>query len=68
MMFRTYRITIEGRLSDRFASAFEGMQMSSGEGRTVLVGDRMDQGHLYGVLDRIRAFGLELVSVEGEPR
>ena len=24
----------------------------------------MDQGHLFGVLDRVRDFGLELISVE----
>jgi hypothetical protein len=30
----------------------------------VLVGDIRDQSHLYGVLDRVRNLGLELVSVE----
>ena len=30
---------------------------------TALVGEIRDQAHLYGVLDRIRNLGLELVSV-----
>jgi hypothetical protein len=61
---RSYRITIKGRLSERFASAFDGMRLLPAEGKTVLIGENMDQGHLYGVLDRIRDFGLELLSVE----
>ena len=64
MNARSYRITIEGRLSERFASAFEGMRLQARDGKTVLLGEGMDQGHLFGVLDRIRDFGLELVSVE----
>jgi len=30
----------------------------------VLVGDVRDQAHLYGLLDRLRDFGIELVAVE----
>ena len=36
-------------------------------GQTALVGDIHDQSHLYGVLDKIRNLGLELVSVEAVP-
>jgi hypothetical protein len=61
---RSYRITIQGRLSERFESVFEGLRLEQGPGRTVLVGELMDQGHLFGVLDRMRDFGLELLSVE----
>jgi hypothetical protein len=61
---RSYRITVQGRLSDRFASAFDGMKLEPAGGRTVLVGEGMDQGRLFGVIDRVRDFGLELVSVE----
>ena len=32
--------------------------------QTVLVGDVRDQAHLYGLLDRLRDFGIELVAVE----
>jgi hypothetical protein len=61
---RRYRITVRGQLSTRFASAFHGMSLEAADGVTHLVGDVTDQAHLYGVLDRIRDFGLELVSVE----
>jgi len=59
-----YRIVLRGRLSKRFESAFEGMALESGPNRTVLVGDVRDQSHLYGLLDRLREFGIELVAVE----
>ena len=29
----------------------------------MLVGDFADQSHLYGMLDRLRDFGIELISV-----
>src|SRR5882724_10511160 len=59
-----YRITVRGRLSERFDSAFEGMTLERKPGETALVGMIADQGHLYGVLDRLRDFGLELVRLE----
>jgi hypothetical protein len=51
-------------LTERLGSAFEGMALEPGNGHTGLVGDIRDQSHLYGVLDRVRNLGLELVSVE----
>lgn len=59
-----YRIRIKGRLSDRFADAFRGMTLVPDRNETVLVGIIEDQAHLFGVLDRIRDLGLDLVSVE----
>ncbi len=59
-----YRITVRGRLSERFASAFHGMTVERKPGETALVGVIADQGQLYGVLDRLRDFGLELVRLE----
>ena len=59
-----YRITLRGRLSQRFASTFDGMALEPAADRTVLVGDVRDQAHLFGLLDRLRDFGLELVAVE----
>ena len=53
-----------GPLSERFESAFEGMALESGPNQTVLVGDVRDQAHLYGLLDRLREFGIELLAVE----
>ena len=59
-----YRINVRGRLSQRLGSAFEDMSLEPGDGKTALVRDIRDQSHLYGVLDRVRNLGLELVSVE----
>jgi len=59
-----YRIVLRGRLSERFESAFEGMTLEPGSNQTVLVGEVRDQAHLYGLLDRLRDYGIELVAVE----
>jgi len=58
-----YRITVTGRLTQRLGSAFEGFVLEPGRDQTVLVGEIRDQAHLYGVLDRVRSLGLNLVSV-----
>jgi hypothetical protein len=58
-----YQISVQGRLTERLGSAFAGMTMEPGAGQTVLVGEIRDQSHLYGILDRVRSLGLELVSV-----
>jgi hypothetical protein len=59
-----YRIVLRGRLSESFESAFEGMALEPGLNQTVLVGDVRDQSHLYGLLDRLRDFGIDLLAVE----
>ena len=59
-----YRIVLRGRLSESFETAFEGMALKPGPNQTVLVGEIRDQAQLYGLLDRLRDFGIELVAVE----
>jgi hypothetical protein len=59
-----YRIVLRGRLSESFETAFEGMALEPGPNQTVLVGEIRDQAQLYGLLDRLRDFGIELVAVE----
>ena len=59
-----YRIVLRGRLSERFETAFEGMALEPGPNQTVLVGEVRDQAQLYGLLDRLRDFGIELVALE----
>ena len=59
-----YRIVLRGRLSAGFESAFDGMTLEHGPGRTVLVGDIRDQAQLYGLLGRLQEFGIELLAVE----
>jgi hypothetical protein len=59
-----YRIVLRGRLADRFESAFDGMALEPGQDQTVLAGEVRDQAHLYGLLDRLRDFGIDLIAVE----
>jgi hypothetical protein len=58
-----YRIVVKGRLSDRFDSAFQGVVLEPLPGGTALTGEFADETQLYGVLDLLRDFGIELVSV-----
>jgi hypothetical protein len=62
-----YRIVVRDELSGRFAAAFEGMEIETRCGRTILTGEVIDQAHLHGILDRIYGLGLKLVSVESMP-
>ena len=62
-----YRIVVRSELSDRYAVAFEGMQMETRKGDTILTGEVIDQPHLYGILDRINGLGLELLSLQALP-
>ena len=59
-----YRIVVGGELSERFARAFEGMEVETKSGQTILTGEVIDESHLHGILDHIGALGLKLVSVE----
>jgi hypothetical protein len=58
-----YRIVVNGRLSESFASVFEGVTVEPLEGRTALEGEFADQAQLHGLLDRLRGLGIELVSI-----
>ena len=62
---RRYKIVVRGELGQRFALEFEGMNLRAESGRTILVGEVVDQSHLRGLLDRTADFGLELLSVDG---
>ena len=59
-----YQIVVRGEISERYATAFDGMEMETKSGQTILTGEIIDNSHLHGILDRIIALGLELVSVE----
>ena len=64
---KIYRIVVRGELSERYAEAFEGMDMQTKTGLTVLTGE-VNQPHLHGILERINGLGLELLSVESCPQ
>ena len=64
---RVYRIVVRSELGERYASAFEGMRMEMRDGQTILTGEVKDQPHLFGILNRLKGLGLELLSVEALP-
>jgi hypothetical protein len=64
---KTYRIVVRSELGERYAAAFEEMEMETNSGLTVLTRKIIDQPHLYGILDRLSGLGLELLSVECLP-
>jgi hypothetical protein len=63
-----YQIVVGSELSERYAVAFEGMRMETKGGQTILTGEVKDQSHLHGILERINALGLRLVSIESRPK
>jgi hypothetical protein len=62
-----YRIVVREELGEGLATAFEGMDMETKAGQTILTGEVTDQPQLHSIIDRIGSFGLKLVSVESVP-
>ena len=58
-----YWIRLQGRLDQRWAAWFDGMQLSCDEDGTLLQGHVPDQAALHGLLTKVRDIGLPLVSV-----
>ena len=60
-----YRIVVRSELSERYAAAFEGMEMETKNGDTILTGEIVDQPHLHGILNRISGFGSTALECAG---
>jgi hypothetical protein len=59
-----YEIRVEGHLTDRWSDWFEGLSIHNEPGgETVLRGPIIDQSALFGVLNKIQALHLVLISV-----
>ena len=58
-----YEIRVDAVLGKRWAAWFEGLQISSDGGQTVICGWLPDQSALHGVLIKARDLGLTLISV-----
>jgi hypothetical protein len=58
-----YDIVVRGRLSRRYESAFDDVTLEPGHGKTTLRAEIVDQSQLYGLLNRLRDYGIELISV-----
>src|SRR5436190_2013684 len=61
MAVRTYRLTVDGELTERAVQAFDGMTLTREDGRTVLTGLVRDQAELQGHLQRVSDLGLTLL-------
>jgi hypothetical protein len=61
--WQRYEIVVRGRLSRRYGCAFDDVTLVPDNGRTTLRAELADQSQLYGLLNRLRDFGIELVSV-----
>jgi hypothetical protein len=61
---RTYRVIVEGELSDDLAFAFPGMALTRSEGRTALTGTARDQAEFLALLQRTSDFGLILLEAK----
>lgn len=59
----TYRIVIDGELSDRFVATFGEMRLARRAGETWLTGEIADQAQLQGLITRVADLGLSLLSV-----
>ncbi len=68
MKAAAYRLVVRGELDPRFAYLFDGMEMESIEGTTVIAGEVVDQAQLHGYIERIEELGLELLSVQQQTR
>lgn len=59
-----YEIRVEGHLSDRWSDWFEGLAVRKDMiGETILSGLVADQSALFGLLGKVHALNLNLVSV-----
>lgn len=66
MRRNSYEIRVLGSLGPAALEAFDGMSVDVEPTTTVLSGN-LDQADLHGLLDRVRALGLELVDVRLTP-
>jgi hypothetical protein len=60
-----YKIRVEGQLNDRWSDWFEGLTIHNNtDGETTMNGTLMDQSALIGVLIKLQALNLPIISVE----
>ena len=62
-----YEVRVDGVLDDRWSQWFQGLQIDSQGGQTILSGTLPDQPALHGILDKIRDLGLTVIAVRRLP-
>lgn len=59
-----YRIQVKGSLNESWSDWFDGFTVSQEDGKTILVGQVIDQAALLGILAKINDLGLVILSVK----
>ena len=63
-----YHIRVQGHLADHYAAWFDPLTITcEPSGETLLAGELIDQGALFGILLKIRDLGLPLLTVSPNP-
>ena len=67
-----YQIHIQGHLDQHWETVFSGFQIhhaynADGDPITIMYGDVIDQAALYGIINRLRNLGMQLVSIQPDP-
>ena len=64
---KSYRIVVRGEFGDLLSSAFSELQVEHGDGVTVLTATIGNPDDLYALLEELRDFAIEFVSVREVP-
>jgi len=60
---RIYAVTFAGEAGNLLRAAFDDCKVITGSGRTTLRAELPDQAAFFGLIERIRDFGLELIEL-----
>jgi hypothetical protein len=61
---RTYRLIVDGELSDDMQPALPGLTLERLDGTTALTGHVRDQAELQGLLQRVSGLGMTLLEAK----
>lgn len=61
---KRFSIWVAGRLSEGLAQDIGAVARHDADGGTKLTGDLIDQSQIYGILDRLRRLGIEVLRFE----
>lgn len=61
---KRFSISVAGRLSNSPVEDIGGVARDDEDGGTVLTGELVDQSQIYGILDRLRQLGIEVLRFE----
>ncbi len=59
-------IVLQGTLSSKWESRFQGLQFKYADGKTYMVGEIEDSAALHGILNQIRNLNLKIISLTNE--